>query len=115
MLHDASFHVQTTNCTTGEDEVEEGGERGRRWERTAVSLDVMQKHVRRCFTLRLTVCGAKPSHHSSQMIASHFHGACLCTTREDEVEGGGERGRKRKRAAVSLDVIQKHVRRCFTL
>ena len=54
------------------------------------------------------VCGAKPSHHSPQMLVSQFHGVCLCTTGEDEVEKG-ERGR----AAVSLDVMQKHARRCL--
>ena len=37
------------------------------------------------------VCDAKPSHHRSQMLASQFHGVCLCTTGEDEVEGTEKR------------------------
>ena len=49
------------------------------------------------------------------MLASQFHGVSLCTTGEDEVEGGGERGRGREKAAVSLDVMQKHMLRCCTL
>ena len=29
------------------------------------------------------VCGAKASHHTSQVLAFRFHGVCLCTTGEE--------------------------------
>ena len=103
-------------CTTGEDEVEEAAEKGEGGrERATVSLDMMQQHVRNSFFSEILRSVVRSLRTTAPKCLTPSFTVCVCTTREDEVEGGGEKGRGRESAAVSVDVMQKHVRKCFTL